>query len=301
LYPEIGRELLDGHHNIAALFGGTALMNTTCHELLKKSLFLANEGNDKLLFSSENFMRLTEEDLKALRLCFRDYDFHALYFQRRDPRFFFSLWHSMVMHGRTHSLDKLNLSALERFYKYNPFAHEDNILKLKNGLGGEVTVFDYVDLRSRGIDILGATCSILNVALNSRQKTVNPSLPIESIELIRAANLYSNSLGLPPTSHPRQYCLSILRSLAGRRLKRYIEEKMAVVSKRLPVNHLIRAGFPVSDVKKGDASQEFKYVPGRLLLNELEKDDLAAWKSVKMQIEKNSDSIRAKKNVQNPL
>jgi hypothetical protein len=284
LYPETGREFLRGHHNIAWFFKGRQLINIQRPVLHERLMTLANSESEKILLSSENFMRLADTDLKELRSYFPRYDFHTIYFQRRDPKFFLSLWNETIKHGSISPLNETDLDSLAASYAYNPFDHDENIFRLKAGLGGEVTSFDYTEMRSQGANILDVVCDLLKVRLNSIVKTVNPSLPIETLELIRAANIYSKGLGYPRSIHPRQHCFTLLKAWNGWTLRNYIKEKSAALSQELPVEYLKQIGFPFPINGHEMKPENIKFIPGNLFFDELEKDDFIGWQKLKMMI-----------------
>jgi hypothetical protein len=203
-----------------------------------------------------------------------------------------SLWQELVKHGLTTPLDELYSDTLVEELSYNPFAHEDNISKLENGLGGKVTVFDYDELRTQGTDVFDATCDVLGIKLNANARAVNPGMSFATVELTRAANLYAKSLGRNPGTRPREVVLSFLLGSSGAALAEHVNEKLAALAKPLPSGSFAEAGFFHGGIVDETASNEIRCIPANRLLEALNKDDMAPWQELK-------DWIRAGKKVQN--
>jgi hypothetical protein len=285
-YPSTGRELPYGHHNMAWFFMNRALIKTTRDDLARNMLLLANTFQQyKILFSSEEFARIPENKLTKLKNTFPEHDFHTLYFMRTGIGLVTSLWQEMIKQGHVIPLDKIELPEMCNFFNYNPFAHAENIAKFEKHLKGPVTVYNYNQLMAEDKDLLDVMSSTLNVNLQSEHKTVNASMSIEAIELFRAANLYNLSIGKPRRGLPRTKCVAMLRAPNGVALKSYVAEKVKELAQNLPGKHFLDTGFADAQLTAADLTKEYVFVPGNLLLEQLNQDDIQPWKILKSQIE----------------
>lgn len=285
LYPSTGREFAYGHHNIAWFFADRPLIKTTRDELSKNIALLANSREYKILLSSEEFARIPENKLNDLKLAFPEYDFHILYFARKGIGLVVSLWQEMIKQGIAIPMDKIDLSEMHNFFNYNPFAHDENIAKFEKHLNGTTTVFDYSKLISENKNIVNVVSNALNIKIESDEKTVNASMPLETIELIRAANIYNFSLGKPRRGFPRKMCLAMLQTKNGTALKKYIEDRVRNLSQNVPGKHFINMGFTEAHLTEADLTKGCTFVPENLLLEQLNKDDILPWQILKKQIE----------------
>jgi hypothetical protein len=284
IYPSVGREYALGHHNIAWYFAGRPLLKTNLNELLNGFAFLRDETRNDLLLSSEEFARIPRQNLANLRHSFPDHHFHILYFRRKGTGLAVSLWQEMVKHGFSLPMDQVTLTDMAEFFNYNPFEHDENISRFETQLNGKALVFDYNTLLAEKQDILSVVCSSLDVKLRLDNQIVNPSLTFDVIELIRAANLYSRSLGKPRGGFPRKMCLAMLRKPIGLAFKSYLANKTAKLSKSIFPEDFLDNGFPPSNLVTSDAAHQYPFVPGDLLLEMLNKDDRLAWRRLKDRI-----------------
>lgn len=286
LYPGLGREYLHGHHNLARFFTKQRpLINTTRPELSANlSEFLRKEHN-KVLLSSEEFVNLSEAGLTELRRCFEAYDIHVLFFRRTGNDLIVSLWQEKVKHGLTTPLDEF---VPELIPNNKAFSFEENIAKLKAGLSDPViTVFDYNTLRSQGPNrVMEEICHVLGIELRPSSQMINTCLPIELIELVRAGNLYAESIGSPTTAHAYRIT-TLLNNQFGGVLRTYASKKVSKLAKCLNSKHFVKAGFPDDQ----NCRQDWQYVPGSLLFDELNRDKNRLWNSLKQQLNAELSSL----------
>ncbi len=285
LYPSQGREYSLGHHNIAWFFSGRQLIKTTPGKLSENLSELASFNTQKILLSSEEFARIPESNLPNLKLAFQKSDFHILYFLRNGAGLVVSLWQEMVKHGVSTSMNKVNLSEISRFFNYNPFSHEENIAKFESQLNGTATVYNYNQLIAENKDLLSVITNTMGVTLKSKEKIVNQSMSIEIVELIRAANIYNFRIGKPRRSIPRKACFSMLKTVNGLWLKKYLIGKKNELSKKLNSNHFIDMGFAQVGFSGADLRKEYIYIPEDLLFDALNKDNIMPWRILKKKIE----------------
>lgn len=278
LYPLLGREYLSGHHNLAWFFSKKRqLINTTRAELSANLSEFLRKGHDKVLLSSEEFVSLNEADLAELRRAFETYSIHVLFFRRTGSDLVVSLWQEKVKHGLTTPLDQFSPEHIGT----KPFSLEYNIAKLKAGLSNPaITVFDYNSLRSQGPNrVLEEICHVLRIELRPSIQPVNTSLPVEIIELTRAANIFAKNSGFRETSQVRTIIANSLRGEFGSDLRAYAKSKVAKMSRCLKSKHLAEAGFPYDN-----SGTEWRYVPGTRLFDELNRDKNKLWHSLKQQL-----------------
>ena len=289
IYPKVGREYSPrAHHNIAWFYSDRELQNTTREKLRTEINILANSSYSKLLISSENFIRLSEQQLKNMRRDFENYDFHVLYFKRIGAGLVLSQWQTMVKHGFTLALNEMSLSNMVEWQSYNPFDHDGNIKKIKNALGERLSVLDYNAILYEKKDILKEVCDILEITLEMAPKIVNYSWATAHIEFLRAANLlYATKYGqIYRGREIRLLCRKLLRkSLLRFPLKIYLGNNMKKFSQTVSSGHFIHMGFPESCINSSSKTDEYDFIAGRRLLDELNKDNIFVWRILQNQID----------------
>ena len=97
-YPELGREFLDGHHNVAR-----ALSSPRDGSALLRQL-LAADGCERVVMSSEEFSRLGRAQVTALNEACGDVELRWLLYLRRRSQLLVSRWKQDVRTGLTETL-----------------------------------------------------------------------------------------------------------------------------------------------------------------------------------------------------
>ncbi len=280
-YPAAAREHIYGHHNLAFLLMEHPLFHTNKNKLKRKLELLQHRGN--LLLSSENFSRIPMEALPELKQLFPNHAFHVIYVARNGSRFLFSLWQQMIRTGMTLPLDKFDLNAALKFFKYNPLAHEENIRKFQISLKAEVSALDYNSLAAQKTDLTQPISKIIGAQIQPLFEKINESLTIEQIELIRAANQHRHIRQRRfSRTFAGEVCLKMLRvPYWGRQLRESVSQKMNVFCKTMPCEQFLEKGFPPAGLTNTDYGKTFSFIPDRVLLNELNKENIVAWKIIK--------------------
>jgi Sulfotransferase domain len=173
------------------------------HEAVKKIKTLGQQELDEYMaqligseinfVSSENFDRLTSEDIQKLGKSLSNLDVRVVYYHRNYIDLLPSWWQEKVKHG-----------SLTSFYEFvlphilQPFASKivnpGMILDLYANVFGKdnITIIDY-DLALQKENILRPLLELLGIEWGIvKNEIVNPSLKVEIVEIIRALNIISD-------------------------------------------------------------------------------------------------------------
>lgn len=286
LYPFIGRKGWTGHHDLAWFFAERRLRKATHGELSRGIAQLAGERRMNILFSSEVFSLLKDLHLTKLRNAFPEKKFHVLYFRRKGSALFVSLWRESVKNGFARSLDEVHRSSMAELHGYDPFEHDKNIARYEHCLEGNVSVFDYNNLLESKIDLTEPVSGILHASIKSRRQEVNPSLSVETTELIRAANLHAIQIGNHRSGRSRIICTLTLRiPFLGRQLREHLDQCFAKLGHSLSMKDLYKMGFKSADFLSDELDVSYNYIPGYKMLEELNKYDILPWRMIKMMLQ----------------
>ncbi|MEN9562864.1 MAG: hypothetical protein RIR73_1108 [Chloroflexota bacterium] len=290
LYPSVGRGQFNGHHNIAWFLANIPFSNVERSDLSKSILKLARQDQGNILLSSEEFSKLDKFQLMELRKVFWQKKFHVLYFKRNGTQLIISLWQEIIKSGSTRPLNKATENVMKtRHHKYDPFAHEANILRYKRGLRGEVSVFNYNNLISNKLDLSIPIAEVLNIKLQSERIKINTRFSSETIELIRAANLYSRTIDkYLIRKNPGQICLKVMKiPFLGNILKKHVNDNFAKLQQILTPQDFLNMGYQSSSFLGEDQNIVYKYIPGDIMLDALNQKNILPWKIIKIIIKNN--------------
>jgi hypothetical protein len=191
LYPEEGTSGF-GHHEVVNLHRGWRLPDAA--GLAAGLAGLAGRGDANLLLSSENFVFLTAAQLAGLRDGFPRHRVGVSFVYRSLAEVWPSHWQELVKHGEWlpfHDYLATVLGARDRFDAsvVDPLVQLE---KLAGVFGREnLVVIPYNAVTDGGGDLLPAFLAAalgLELELPGGNAAVNPSLPPETIEMIRLLN-----------------------------------------------------------------------------------------------------------------
>ncbi len=280
VYPKVGTEYGGAHHNIAWLVAGRTIRGTTAEAVTAGLQLLTAERPGRILLSSEEFSRLTAEDIPHIRDLFPGAHFKVVYVQRSGVRFAVSLWQNMVQHGSVVPLGRATREALAKQYRYDPFDHARNQAKWRATLDDPVTVIDYASARSSTDGLAGAFARALEITISGASGSANESVPRDVIELIRAANLHAQAIGRISRLVPRHVVMRTLRGRPGRQLRQATTRLVDELSVEVP--SATRTSWTEED---GSGGPSIPFVPNRQLYDALTELRLEGWRQITHGIE----------------
>lgn len=190
-YPEFGISQFAHHQICSFLAGNLREAGNVSAESLKA--FMAPRS--RVILSSEDFIYLSKERLLNLRALLPDCDFQVVIFIRTPVDLWPSHWQELVKHGRDETL----IEYLGAFCGWNttieaqimnPFVQATKFAEV---FGRErIRMFCYDNIVDSGIDIFdffwGEVLGLTGAAPPGERRSLNPSLPLERIEMLRSLN-----------------------------------------------------------------------------------------------------------------
>jgi hypothetical protein len=148
------------------------------------------------LISSEEFDRWSLDDVNELYNRIND-EIHIVYFYRRSPSFFYSIWQEKVKHGFYQTFSDFLLNEIVN-PKYSKLINQSLILDNWFHASDKVklSIIDYDYITSYKKDIIQIfTNLILGIDIVGDGASINKALTIENSELLRALNLLHKESG----------------------------------------------------------------------------------------------------------
>jgi len=234
VYPEIGTQMLTGHHDLAHNAPHFVEPDGEMAAELTELGRTTRAADQNLLFSAEGFCRWTVAKMTALADRLEAETLDLVYVVRDPMDAFYSYWAEEMKQGFSVSLPErlaehlCNPMASERL---NPMVDLGRLMEM-NTIRLHAVPFEV--LRSRKIDIFEHICDkVLGLpdikAANSRPE--NTSFPIELTEFLRIMNLIAGG--------------GIRRMSAGSDLRRRFTN-LVLHKERLEIAKLIRAAAPLA-------------------------------------------------------
>ena len=180
------------HHQICSFLAGGA---AGAGDVTASSLRSCVNDHPQIILSSEDFIYLARDKLKAFRDSFYDYDIEVVIFVRSPVDLWPSHWQELVKHGRHETF----IEYLGAFCGWNttiqaqimnPYVQAS---KFSDVFGRDhLRIFCYDNIVDSGVDIFEFFCKrVLKLGAPlppGEPRTLNPSLPPDRIELLRCLN-----------------------------------------------------------------------------------------------------------------
>lgn len=212
-YPEVGQEAEFGHHRIVQAL--TAARYQAAESIIKSALASAC---DSVILSSENFDRLSENDLEALKGMLSGVDVTVLFVKRNAADLLFSTWQEEIKHGSTDDwalffFNHINRPfastiinpclVLDRYSRFFPREH--------------IRIIDYDLARFRNQDLFAhfAVAAGIQGFTPRGLGRVNVAMNIEHVEMIRLLNALAIQEGVKVNTNVRRAYITFARSNPG--------------------------------------------------------------------------------------
>ena len=186
LYPKKRREFSHGHHALAKAFQENDKI------FIDSFLSEMERSSEDVIISSEDFDRLTSDQVRVLKEVLVSYDVTVVYFKRRFDSLLFSNLQEDIKQGGcktyveflfSHLLNPLSSKILNHrivLDSYSECFGKDNVI-----------IFDYDQIVNSGANLFiafmdGLQISIDKLAINN--KKFNESLSLEIVEILRTLN-----------------------------------------------------------------------------------------------------------------
>lgn len=186
-YPEEGIGPEYGHHQIVKDITNKKI-SSDLEQVLKLRHF------QKIIFSSENFDRFRQPEVKALKNALpKDVKVSFIYFIRRPHELLTSSWQETIKHGSTKSWAEYFLEHTLHPYR-SPLLNHVLVLKHYGNVFGyeNIHLVDYNYLKESNIDVFSFLINYLGFpapeAENNLGKSINKSLPYVNADIMRAFN-----------------------------------------------------------------------------------------------------------------
>jgi len=187
-YPKTGISIQWGHHELAHLLQKNDF--THFEQLLNKIIYDSNEND--ILISSENFDRLSDEQIKYLKEVFKNFDVKIIFVKRKLDELLLSNWQESIKHGHLNDFYTFAFEHVLKPYRSNVLNQKNIIDKYSNAFGKEnIIIIDYNNavLNKRDLsDIFFESIEKFDLLNLGTNKLINKSLSYKEVEIIRGLN-----------------------------------------------------------------------------------------------------------------
>ncbi|MDC0601783.1 hypothetical protein OAP14_02010 [Aliiglaciecola sp.] len=163
-----------------------------------------SKGHHNIVVSSENFDRLDEEDIKALKSLLNDCEVEIIYFYRRNDDRLISSWQESIKHGGTLSWQHYLLNSVVRPYRSESLNDSLVVSYYTKEFNINVKIVDYDIAVDAGVDLFESFLMFFGLKKRESKgfvlenKKINVASDYAVIEILRILNLIDIELGNKP-------------------------------------------------------------------------------------------------------
>jgi hypothetical protein len=142
------------------------------------------------IISSENFDRLSEEEVRELARKLEAFEVQVVYVVRRSDDLLISNWQESVKFGLHKTWSEDLLPQINRPFSSKVINHSKVLDIYEKNFPGAIKILDFDALDGAGIDLVTALFGVIGQAVpfKIRSHRVNASLPMSLVELLRVLN-----------------------------------------------------------------------------------------------------------------